>query len=29
VEMTYLIGIYHIVCSLLNAFEVPAPGQEV
>jgi 4-carboxymuconolactone decarboxylase len=29
VEMTYLIGIYHTVCSLLNAFEVPAPDQQV
>jgi hypothetical protein len=27
--MTYLIGIYHTVCSLLNAFEVPAPDQQV
>jgi hypothetical protein len=27
--MTYLIGLYHIVCSLLNAFEVPAPGSQV
>jgi 4-carboxymuconolactone decarboxylase len=29
VEMTYLIGLYHVVCSLLNAFEVPAPDQQV
>jgi 4-carboxymuconolactone decarboxylase len=25
VEIAYLIGIYHTVCSLLNAFEIPAP----
>ena len=25
VEITYLTGIYHIVCGLLNAFEIPAP----
>jgi 4-carboxymuconolactone decarboxylase len=25
VEITYLIGIYHTVCALLNAFEIPAP----
>ena len=29
VEITYLVGIYHIVCSLLNAFEVPAPDQKL
>ena len=29
VEITYLTGIYHIVCALLNAFEVPAPGSQV
>jgi 4-carboxymuconolactone decarboxylase len=27
VEITYLTGLYHIVCSLLNAFEIPAPGS--
>ena len=27
VEMTYLTGLYHIVCGLLNAFEIPAPGS--
>jgi 4-carboxymuconolactone decarboxylase len=26
VEITYLTGIYHCVCALLNAFEIPAPG---
>jgi 4-carboxymuconolactone decarboxylase len=25
VEITYLTGIYHTVCGLLNAFEIPAP----
>jgi 4-carboxymuconolactone decarboxylase len=25
VEMAYLIGIYHTVCALLNAFEIPTP----
>jgi len=29
VEITYLVGIYHIVCSLLNAFEVPVPDQKL
>ena len=29
VEITYLVGIYHIVCSLLNAFEVPVPEQRL
>jgi 4-carboxymuconolactone decarboxylase len=29
VEITYLIGIYHTVCALLNAFEIPAPGSQV
>ncbi|SHH01407.1 carboxymuconolactone decarboxylase family protein [Bradyrhizobium erythrophlei] len=28
VEITYLIGIYHTVCALLNAFEIPAPGSQ-
>jgi 4-carboxymuconolactone decarboxylase len=28
VEMTYLVGIYHTVCAMLNAFEVPAPGSQ-
>ena len=28
VEMTYLIGIYHTVCALLNAFEIPAPASQ-
>jgi 4-carboxymuconolactone decarboxylase len=27
VEITYLTGIYHIVCGLLNAFEIPPPGS--
>ena len=27
VDITYLAGIYHIVCSLLNGFEVPAPDR--
>lgn len=25
VDLTYLIGIYHITCALLNAFDIPAP----
>jgi 4-carboxymuconolactone decarboxylase len=29
VEITYLTGIYHTVCGLLNAFEIPAPGSQV
>jgi 4-carboxymuconolactone decarboxylase len=29
VEITFLIGIYHVVCSLLNAFEVPVPDEHV
>ena len=29
VEITYLTGLYHIVCGLLNAFEIPAPGSQV
>jgi 4-carboxymuconolactone decarboxylase len=29
VEITYLTGIYHTVCALLNAFEIPAPGSQV
>jgi 4-carboxymuconolactone decarboxylase len=28
VEITYLTGIYHIVCALLNAFEIPAPSPQ-
>ena len=28
VDITYLTGIYHIVCALLNAFEIPAPSSE-
>jgi hypothetical protein len=28
VEITYLTGIYHIVCALLNAFEIPVPGSQ-
>ena len=28
VDITYLAGIYHIVCALLNAFEIPAPSSE-
>jgi 4-carboxymuconolactone decarboxylase len=27
VDITYLVGIYHIVCALLNAFEIPAPSS--
>jgi 4-carboxymuconolactone decarboxylase len=26
VDLTYLIGIYHVTCAFLNAFEIPAPG---
>jgi 4-carboxymuconolactone decarboxylase len=26
VDLTYLIGIYHITCGLLNSFDIPAPG---
>jgi 4-carboxymuconolactone decarboxylase len=26
VDLTYLIGIYHITCGLLNSFDVPAPA---
>jgi alkylhydroperoxidase family enzyme len=29
VEITYLTGIYHTVCALLNAFEIPAPSSHV
>jgi 4-carboxymuconolactone decarboxylase len=29
VEITYLTGLYHVVCGLLNAFEIPAPGSQV
>jgi 4-carboxymuconolactone decarboxylase len=25
VELTFVIGFYHVVCSLLNAFNIPAP----
>ena len=25
VEITYLVGIYHMVCAMLNGFEIPAP----
>ena len=28
VAMTFLAGCYQVVCSLLNAFEIPAPAQE-
>lgn len=27
VDLTYLIGIYHITCGLLNSFDIPAPDQ--
>ena len=27
VDLTYLIGIYHITCGLLNSFDIPAPEQ--
>jgi len=26
VDLTYLIGIYHITCGLLNSFDIPAPN---
>ena len=29
VDITYLTGIYHIVCGLLNAFDIPAPPGEL
>jgi 4-carboxymuconolactone decarboxylase len=29
VDITYLTGIYHITCALLNAFEIPAPDWQV
>src|ERR1700751_2309525 len=29
VEITYLTGLYHTVCALLNAFEIPAPSSHV
>ena len=29
VDIIYLTGIYHIVCALLNAFEIPVPGSQV
>jgi hypothetical protein len=25
VDITFLVGIYHVICSLLNAFEIPSP----
>jgi hypothetical protein len=25
VDLTYLIGIYHITCGLLNSFDIPRP----
>jgi MFS superfamily sulfate permease-like transporter len=28
VPMTFLAGCYQVVCSLLNAFEIPAPAHE-
>ncbi|MGA7806915.1 carboxymuconolactone decarboxylase family protein [Bradyrhizobium sp.] len=28
VDMTFLIGIYHVVCALLNGFEIPSPDQQ-
>ena len=27
-DLTFLIGIYHIVCGLLNAFEIPSPDGQ-
>ena len=27
VNLTYLMGIYHITCGLLNSFEIPAPDR--
>ena len=27
VDMVYLVGMYLLTCALLNAFEIPAPGQ--
>lgn len=29
VDLTYLIGIYHITCALLNAFDIPAPAEQI
>ena len=29
VDITYLTGIYHIVCALLNGFEIPAPDKQL
>jgi hypothetical protein len=26
-DIVFLIGIYHTVCAMLNAFEIPAPGK--
>ena len=28
VDLTYLIGIYHITCGLLNSFHIPAPETD-
>jgi 4-carboxymuconolactone decarboxylase len=28
VDLTYLIGIYHITCGLLNSFDIPAPETD-
>ncbi|GCE03447.1 carboxymuconolactone decarboxylase family protein [Dictyobacter aurantiacus] len=27
-DLTYLVGIYHITCALLNAFDIPAPSEQ-
>jgi 4-carboxymuconolactone decarboxylase len=26
-DIVLLVGIYHTVCAMLNAFEIPAPGK--
>ena len=28
VDLTYLIGVYHITCGLLNSFDIPAPETD-
>lgn len=27
-EITMLTGLYHTVCGILNAFNIPAPGHD-
>lgn len=29
VDLTFLIGIYHITCALLNGFDIPAPDEQI